>query len=176
MKKYGPFLFLLFLITAGCQKYYLTICQERVDRDNLASTHVGSPDPVQKNPPEGQELIIEWQIPEDILRQKPSIHLEMIYKDYSEEKKSYPISHKSGYVVYALLGQEYKKTKGLLAYKAEIVTEDGQIFRTWQHQMWVNIIRLEEPKEDGSAPEPVDELHDSETDEEESATFFPPES
>jgi hypothetical protein len=145
-----------------------------VDRDSLASTHVGSPDPRQKNPPKGQELIIEWQIPEDILRQKPTIHLEMIYKDYSEEKKDYPITQKSGYVVYTLVGDEYKKTKGLLAYKAEIVTEDGQVFRVWQHQMWVNIIRLEEPKEEETVSEPVDELPQPETDEEESATFFPP--
>jgi hypothetical protein len=176
MKKCGSLLFLSLLILSSCQKYYLTVYQERVDRDSLASTHVGSPDPRQKNPPKGQELIIEWQIPEDILRQKPSIHLEMIYKDYSEDKKVYLISHKSGYVVYKLVDEEYKKTKGLLAYKVEIKTEDGQIFRVWQHQMWVNIIRLEEPKEEESTSEPVDEFYQPETDEEESATFFPPES
>jgi hypothetical protein len=176
MKKYSTFLFLLLLITTSCQKYYLTIYQERVDRDSLASSHVGSPDPRQKNPPKGQELIIEWQIPEDILRQKPSIHLEMIYRDYSEEKKVYSISHKSGYVVYTLVDDQYKKSKGLLAYKAEIVTDDGQVFRRWQHQMWVKIIRLEETKEEETSSEPVDELHQQETEEEESATFFPPES
>ena len=69
MKKYASLLFLLFLFS-GCQKYYLTVYQEKIDKDSLASTHVGSPDPRQKNPPKGQELIIEWQIPGEILKQK----------------------------------------------------------------------------------------------------------
>ncbi len=173
MKKCRVFLFLaLILVASSCQKYYLTIYQERVDKDSLASTYVGSPDPRQKNPPKGQELILEWQIPKEVLDKKPSIHLQIIYKDYSEAQKIYPITHKTGYVVYTLVGKEFKKTKGLLAYKAELQTEDGEVFRVWQHQLWVNIIRLEEPKEE-TLPNVADETQ-PETDEEESATFFPP--
>lgn len=172
MKKYRVFLFFLLLICSSCQKYYLSIYQEKIDRDSLASTYVGTPDPRQKNPPEGQELIIEWQIPRALLKEKPSIHLQMIYKDYSESKRIYPIFYKAGYVTYSILGEEFKKTKGLLAYKAEIQTEDGKTFLLWQHQLWVNVIRLE----DEEKQEPLEDVEPpiNEDDEEESATFFPP--
>ncbi len=172
MKKSSLFLFLI-LITS-CQKYYLTIYQEKIDQNSLASSHVGTPDPRQKNPPFGQELIIEWQVPQEVVEKKPSIHLEVIYKDYSESRFIYPISYKTGYVTYNLLGEEYKKTKGLLAYKGEIQTEDGSVFRRWQHQLWVNVIRLEDSDEE---PEPKEEIipaADEEDEEEESATFFTP--
>lgn len=152
MKKYRIFLFLfLVVLLPSCQKYYLTIYQESIDQKSLASTYAETPDPRQKNPPLGKELIIEWQIPKELLKENPSIHLEIIYRDYSEAHYIYPISYKGGYVVYSLLGEEYKKTKGFLAYKAEIQTRDGKVFRSWQHQFWVKIIRLEEDDQEPSS-------------------------
>jgi hypothetical protein len=170
MKKGRAFLFLL-LLCCGCQKYYLTLYQEKVDETSLASTYVGTPDPRQKDPPVGQKLIMEWQIPKELMTKHPSLLLQTIYRDYSEAQFVYPISYRSGYVVYSLEGQEYKKTGGLLAYKAQIRCADGTVFRSWQHQLWTQIIRLEE-----SAPEkPEEEIpHQEETEEEQSATFFPP--
>lgn len=171
MKKQWILPFLL-ILSSSCQKYYLTTYQEKVDRDSLASTHVGSPDPRQKNPPKGEELILEWQIPKEILQKNPSIYLQVVYKDYSEVEKVYPIAHKAGYVVYRLVGEEFQKTKGLLAYKAELKTGDGEVFRTWQHQLFVNVIRLEEPQEETT--QTTEAIYVPEDDEEESATFFPP--
>ena len=148
MKKCTILLLLLGMLSiTSCQKYYLSICQLKIDKNSLASTYVGSPDPRQKNPPQGQRLILEWQIPKDLLTQKPTLHLEVLYQDYSEAKFTYPISHKRGYQVYTLQGEEYLEKKGLLSYKAEIITEDGTIFRKWRHQMWVQVIHLEEPPE-----------------------------
>jgi hypothetical protein len=170
MKKGRALLFLL-LASFGCQKYYLTLYQEKVDETSLASTYVGTPDPRQKDPPIGQKLIIEWQIPGELLEKHPFISLQVIYRDYSEAQYVYPLSYKSGYTVYLLDGEEYQKTRGLLSYKAELKTSEGEVFRTWQHQLWVPVIRLEQSfplQSEEEVPEP------EETPEEKSATFFPP--
>jgi hypothetical protein len=178
MKKRSLILFFLLLAFSSCQKYYLVIYQEKVSRDSLASTYVGTPDPRQKNPPKGQELIIEWQIPKDLLLEKPEIHLQVVYRDYSEAQFTYPIEYKSGYRVYTLVGDEYLETKGLLSYKAEIKTLDGKVFRTWQHQLWVKVIRIEEDsdQEDTTEDQDSDSLPfiPEQDNEEKSATFFPP--
>ncbi len=170
MKKGGAFLFLFFLC-CGCQKYYLTLYQEKIDETSLASTYVGTPDPRQKDPPIGQKLIMEWQIPRELVQAHSTLFLQIIYRDYSEAQFEYPISYKSGYFVYGIEGKEYKEKGGLLAYKAQIRTKEGQVFRDWQHQLWVPILRLEKP----SSAEFEEELPtEEETEEEQSATFFPP--
>ncbi len=177
MKKCALFLLFLPLVFSSCQKYYLVIYQEKVSRDSLASTYVGTPDPRQKNPPKGQELVIEWQIPRELLQESPAIYLQVVYRDYSEAQFTFPIAYKSGYRVYTLVGEDYLKTKGFLAYKAEIKTADGKVFRTWQHQLWVKVVRLEESedKEKEPAQEPAPEPIVPEKDiEEKSMTFFPP--
>ncbi len=176
MKKQSLFLIILLLAFSSCQKYYLVIYQEKVSRESLASSHVGTPDPRLKNPPKGQELIIEWQIPREILQENPEIHLQVVYKDYSEAQFVYPIAYQSGYRVYTLLGEEFLKTKGLLSYKAELKTEDGKVYRTWQHQFWVKVIRLEESDEEEgeTPPENLEPTIPPEDSEEKSSTFFPP--
>lgn len=173
MKNRTLFLFPFLFIMASCQKYYLSIYQEKIDQSSLASSYVGSPDPRQKNPPTGQELIMEWQVPQEIIDKKASICLDVIYRDYSEAEFVYPISHKTGYVTYFLLDAEYKQKKGLLSYKGEIRTDDGEVFRSWQHQLWVKVIRLEDAGEEEPEEEIIPEA-DEQDEEEESATFFPP--
>lgn len=164
----------LCVFLTGCQKYYLTLYQENIDENSLASSVVGTPDPRRKDPPKGQKVILEWQVPKELLEEKPSLHFDVIYKDYSEAHFVYPVPHKAGYVVYSLIGEEYKKTRGLLAYRADIQTEDGKVFRSWTHQLWVNVIRLDQE----SGEEEEEEVSSVEapplTEEEESATFFPP--
>ncbi|MBX9924571.1 MAG: hypothetical protein K2Y01_10715 [Rhabdochlamydiaceae bacterium] len=171
MKKGRALLFLL-LLSCGCQKYYLTLYQEKVDETSLASTYVGTPDPRQKDPPIGQKLILEWQIPKELIAEHPSLHLQVIYRNYAEAQFVYPISYKSGYIVYSLVGEEYKKTGGLLSYRAQIQNQDGVVFRSWQHQLWVQLLHLEEPVHE--QPEEEEVPQELETEEEQSATFFPP--
>lgn len=143
MQKKYIFLVLL-LLSTGCQKYYISICQAKLDKDYLASSHVATPDFRQKSPPLGDQLIIEWKVSEEFLRETPLLYLHVIYKDYTEAFFSYPMSYRMGYVVYSLLGEEYKEKKGLLTYKAEIRTEKGGIFRDWKHQLWTNLLVIKE--------------------------------
>lgn len=127
----------------GCEKYYLSLRQIPIDSDYLASSHVGSPDPSQANPPFGQKIMMRWVIPPRLLEKKPEIVFHVIYKNHTEEELCYPIDERSGLKVFSLLNEAYKSKRGILTYKAEIRTENGEIYRQWQHQLWVELITLE---------------------------------
>ena len=126
----------------SCKQYYLSICQEWVDVRYLASSHVGTPDPRQENPPLGQKLIIDWRIPKEVLKKKPEVVLDLILWDYSTRQIRIPIKRKMDFSVFKLFGEEYKDSGGILTYKAEIITEDSQVFCEWKHQLWVNLITI----------------------------------
>jgi hypothetical protein len=132
------------LLLAGCKQYYLCLCQEWVDVRYLASTHVGTPDPRQLNPPLGQKLIIDWRVPGEILQKKPEVVLHLILWDYTTRTVRFPIKRRMDYASYKLINEEYEKSGGILTFKAEIVTEDGQVYREWKHQLWVNLITIDQ--------------------------------
>ena len=136
------------LCLSSCQKYYLSVCQQWVDARYLASTHVNTPDPRQANPPIGQMLSMDWRVPKELLSQKPYIELDLIFWDYTETKKTFPIDKRMGWVSYQLLGEEYDKTGGILTYKASIKTSDGTVYREWKHQLWVKLIQIEPEKDE----------------------------
>jgi len=136
--------FLFFILLASCEKYHVSVRSIPVNAAYLASSHVGTPDPRQAHPPLGQKLVIDWAIPPEMLIEQPKIILHLLYKNHVEKEVVYPITCRGGYVVYSLLNEEFTETKGLLTYRAEIVTEKGEVYREWKHQLWVNLITLEE--------------------------------
>lgn len=121
-----------------------------VNAGYLASTHVGTPDPRQAHPPLGQKLIIDWNVPPEVLAQEPKVFVHLIYKDHSQKEAVYPILYRSGTKVYSLLNEEFEKTKGLLTYRAQIVLADGSVYKDWKHQLWVNLITLDEESTDSA--------------------------
>lgn len=129
---------------AGCSQYGISVNQIVVNRNYLASTHVGTPDPRQECPPEGQLLNIIWRISSEVLRQDPQLHLHVIYWDYTEEEFIYPIAQRIGSENYFLLDDEYCEKNGILTYMAEIIGDDGCIYYEWKHQLWVNLIQIED--------------------------------
>ena len=139
---FGILCLALFLFLGGCKRYYLMVSQEIVNRDSLASTHVGTPDPRQANPPEGRELCLSWQIPCEIFQQRPRLELDVIYWNYTEGHFFYSMDAKRGYVLYTLAGKEYEEKEGLLSYRARIVTQEGVVYRKWTQQLFVELIRV----------------------------------
>jgi hypothetical protein len=135
---------LFFLLFTGCRQYYLSVCQEWVDVRYLASTHVGTPDPRQDHPPIGQMLILDWRIPQEIYNQKAQIVLDLIFWDYTEKQIQIPVKRRMDFATYKLFNEDYEKTGGILTYKAQIVTQDGKVFREWRHQLWINLISVSE--------------------------------
>lgn len=108
----------------------------------MASTAVYSPDPRQADPPIGQQLIVDWQIPQALLKRKPICVLHVIYWDYTEEIFTCKIDRKVGYWKYDLLNEDFFARKGILTYRAQIITNDGDIYKEWKHQLWVNLIQM----------------------------------
>ncbi len=136
-------LIFLFLFCFSCEKYYLSVKREAVDRMKLASTFVGSPDPRQKNLPKGQELILEWRLPEEALQEELILALSIIYKNHTEEKVCYPIDRRRGVITYSVLGKDYKVTDGFLTYKAEILGKDNTVIKEWKQQLWTDLIVID---------------------------------
>lgn len=129
---------------ASCEKYYLSLRQLPVDASYLASSHVHTPDPRQDHPPHGQKIVLRWSVPPELLDKKPQIVFHVIYKNHTEKAFVYPIESRMGYKVYSLLDQDYDETGGLLTYRADILTPDHRVYREWKHQLWVDLITLNE--------------------------------
>lgn len=144
---------LALLLLPGCRQYYLSVLQEWVDVRYLASTRVGTPDPRQDHPPIGQKLILDWRIPKEIFKKKPELVLDLILWDYSTRQVRIPIKRPMDFATYRLFNEDYEKTGGILTYKAEIITSDGQVFREWKHQLWVNLITISDETPQGTATE-----------------------
>jgi hypothetical protein len=133
---------ILMFFLPGCRQYYLSVCQEWIDVRYLASSHVSTPDPRQEHPPVGQKLILDWRVPKEIFNEKPEVVLDLILWDYTTRQVRIPIKRRMDFTTYWLLDEEYEKTGGILTYKATIETETGKIFREWKHQLWVNLITI----------------------------------
>lgn len=146
-------------LMSGCGKYYLSLTQQKVDASYLSSVHVGTPDPRQAHPPLGEMIIMDWRVPKELLQEHPFIELRVIYWDYTEKAFSFPINKRMGYVTYKDLNEEFTKTQGILTYKADIKTASGKIYKEWKHQLWVNLITLDEsPATSSKEPDQVPSL------------------
>ena len=135
---------IIFAFLPGCQKYYLSLTDQNVDVKSLASTYVGSPDKRQHTPPIGQLIVMDWRIPQNVVSDMPYIELYVLYGNYTEKKFIFPLHKRMGYKVYKNLNEEFIENKGILTYRADIKLADGQIYKSWTHQLWVNLISIEE--------------------------------
>lgn len=138
------FLFFLLLSLCSCRPYYISVMQKWVDERYLASTHVGTPDPRQEVPSIGQMLVVQWCVPSEILALNPIAILDLIFWDHTEQRICFPITRKLNYGYYRLFDQEYEEKGGILTYKATILTEDGCVYKECKHQLWVNLIKIED--------------------------------
>jgi hypothetical protein len=77
-------------------------------------------------------------------RSKSQIVFHVIYRNHTEKTFVYPIESRLGYEVYSLLNHEYDETGGIMTYAAEITTPDNEVYREWKHQLWVNLITLDD--------------------------------
>lgn len=145
------FLFLICVFCSGCQKNFVTVVQEKIHRNLLASSFVDSPDPMQHNPPHGKKLYISWNIQGAYNFEECRLRISMIFRNHETRTVELAIPRKRGTIVYSLLDQEYYETRGLLAYKVEILTKNEEILALWRHQMWVNIVQLRESDADVKA-------------------------
>lgn len=145
------FLFLICVFCSGCQKNFVTVVQEKIHRNLLASSFVDSPDPLQHTPPHGKKLYISWNIHGDYNLEECRLRISMIFRNRETKTVELDIPRKRGTILYSLLDQEYYETRGLLTYKVEILRKNEEILALWTHQMWVNIVQLRESNADVKA-------------------------
>lgn len=140
MRLRQSYILIFLFFSCSCEKYYLSVKRESVDRNKLASTYVKSPDPRQKNPPKGEALIMEWRLPRSSSEEKMTLVLDILYKNHSQDTFSYPIFRSRGVITYVLLDNDYKEKKGLLSYKAEMQNEQGETMKEWKQQLWTQLL------------------------------------
>lgn len=105
-------------------------------------------------------LVVSWKVPQFIYLQRPTLVLKIIYWNYTESTFRFPLDRRLGYACYYLLNEEFAEKKGLLTYSAEIVTEDGDIYKEWKHQLWVKLIHVGEENDQDLIPKEYEEAHD----------------
>jgi hypothetical protein len=151
---------------SGCEKYYLSLTNRNVDVNYLASTHVATPDKRQKNPPYGEMIIMNWRVPKEILEKNPELQLHVLYGDYTQKTFAYPVKKRMGYFTYKDLNEVFTNHKGIITYCADLKLNDGSIYKSWKHQLWVKLIDLEnvsDEKDQIAFDESVHDLKDEES-------------
>lgn len=143
-----PFSYILYAsilcFFTGCEKYYLSLTDQKINVNSLASTHANTPDKRQHSPPIGEMIVMDWRVPKEILDKKPIIDLYVIYGNYTEQRFEYPIFKRMGYKTCKVLNDDFVSSKGVITYRADLRLNDGQIYRSWNHQLWVNLITIDD--------------------------------
>ena len=118
--------------------------QERIDKDFLASTYVGSPDPLQQTPPFGQRLILSWDFPLSLYRESLTLFLTVRFWDNTEEKMVMPLRRKRGIETFFFDNKDDLQSRKILTYFVEAKNKQDKTVAVWQHQLWCELISVEE--------------------------------
>lgn len=142
----------------SCKQSYLTVQTDYLSYRNLASYYVGTPDPRMNCPPIGQRLIISWSVPKSFLCYE-DLHLEVTirFRSRQEMTEFFTIGRNRGTYVYQLLNSDYLEKGGILSYKIYLVGS-GCILEEWRHQIWAELIEIQ--NEEFIIPEPPPEILD----------------
>lgn len=138
IKVFSFFASLLFL--ASCRESYINIEKLKTFKTTYASNFARSPDPRLLNPPKGEKIYISWSLPVEFRPNLYRMKVDMIYNNLSTETLLFPIKRRAGSRVIEMMGKEFKEKEGFLAYKAEIVSVDGEVISDYTHRMWTKLI------------------------------------
>ncbi|HSX10529.1 MAG TPA: hypothetical protein VLF94_02280 [Chlamydiales bacterium] len=134
-------IFFLTLLTS-CYKNHLYVQQEWVDRNFLASSHVGTPDRRQEHPPEGQRLLISWKFPSNLIHEQLTMATTVRFWDNTEEVFYLPIKRSWGYEAYL-----FTQCK-ILTYRIQVINACNEVVDTWEHHFWTELIDIDRSSDD----------------------------
>lgn len=129
------------LVCSGCKQKILSAYTDYVTIENLASYHVGTPDPELESPPFEQRLTIEWVIPLDFSLENTRLNYIIRFRDREEISEAVLIKKRQGRTLFHLTREEYVKTGGVLTYKISLQNDDGLIAE-WKHILWKELVEL----------------------------------
>ncbi len=135
------FLYILAFSLSSCCRSYVTLQEQWVDKEYLASFYVNSPDPELKCPPCGKNLLIEWNFPISVFRQNLSIILTARLWDNTVHVYRHKVTQKQDFTsMYFSFKDPDKK---LLTYKVEVVNAQGKIIENIENQFWTEQIDIQ---------------------------------
>ncbi len=134
------------ILLASCSRDCLTVQSQYIHADYLASVHVHTPDTRKENPKVGQRLLVKWTFPraqfEKLAKNGLFLILQVRFGNHQEEMRKYPIEKSRGGIVYSLLDEQYFFKKGIVTYKADIISNE-KVEESWRHQVWTDIIDVD---------------------------------
>lgn len=139
------------LFLAGCYRGHLYVQQEWVDRNFLASTHVGTPDPRQCEPMEGQRLLIAWDFPRSLYSCGLTLLATVRFWDEKEEVRTIPLVRRRGAEAFFFPGEK------ILTYRVDVVASNGEVIESWLHQFWIELIDVGKSKSSSVSSQPMHE-------------------
>lgn len=140
--------FALLLPFSSCNKDILSVHTEYITIESLSSYYIGTPDPKLNNPPFGQKLVVEWELPKEYTCTAETVlALTIRYRDRTEENLSIGIKKRSGRYVFCLNGDKYCEHGEILTYKVQLFDRDC-LLEEWKHQLWAELILFEEETEE----------------------------
>lgn len=131
------------LCLSGCCCKHLYVQQECVDQNFLASTKIGTPDPRQKKPYEGQRLLVAWDFPRSLYSKGLSLEITVRLWGEKEEKIGRRLERKRGCEAFFFPNEK------IVTYLVHVVSDDGKIVETWKHHFWTEMIQVGSPRTDG---------------------------
>ncbi|HLB52854.1 MAG TPA: hypothetical protein VJK48_04025 [Chlamydiales bacterium] len=129
---------LWFVFLVGCMSNHFYVQQGKIDASTLASSHLGTPDPRLQTPPQGDELLVSWHFPKELLEEILTLEFTVRFWDGKEEQFFYPIERKWGYKQF-FFTQEGKE---ILTYLVRALSEKGEVVGYWEHQLWTPLIEI----------------------------------
>ncbi len=132
----------------SCSTEKIYVDSNYITLESLASYHVGTPDPLQWAPPQGQEVTVHWKLyPEFYSYENVELVFKLLFKNFAKDEVRIAVTKPLANYTYSLLDEDYFAAGGILAYKAEFYG-DGQLIGEWVHQLWTELIELTDPCEE----------------------------
>ena len=128
------------LVLSGCATTEIGVRRLPLKSENYASAFARTPNPSPDANETGERLYVDWRIPFKMNPEDFEVVLSVVYKDLSTETVRKPLSGRMGGFNFALVGEKFKKTKGFLTYKAELVDKNGEVTDSWEQAMWVKVL------------------------------------
>ncbi len=142
MKLKGILFFALFFL-CSCYRNHLHVQIENIGTDFLASTHVGTPDYRQEDPPFGQRIIVSWDFPTILYKKDLSVFLTVRFWNNTEVTKEHRLHARKGRKLFFFSNKAREKQNKILTYRIQVKTKDGEIVDSWKHQFWTEVIDVD---------------------------------
>ncbi len=144
-KLFGSRVLLLWICLnlSGCTQHGFFVQKETIDRNFLASSHIGTPDPRQEHPLTGERLLIRWNFPPEVFAKDLLLIATVRFWDDREVIVTEPISKRIAFTTLFFAWSPEEPEKRILTYRVQAIAADGEVVGWWEHPLWTPLISLD---------------------------------